>query len=887
MALVFSTIQSFIVNERLIVSSAVVLCIAVLIVMLGKFGAMRDKAQDLSEQVHKRLHLHEKHDQGQQPQQQLSQHYDGPPPRPCSQEVFAILRRKWVAQVVGDFDSGAIDQSDPNVQAKVKTMSEGGEAILCDFEPGPDRVFTSIGPLRADDTKFHRTYGKLLQLAIAWGTPGTPQYQNDEVLQKMVQGLDHIHNIFFNSSNKDIKDALASRTNWWAIQIGAPKTLADICVIIHDHLSADQRRRWGETIVGIVGNTAIPSLKGGNRSWMARTLIITGIFMDDANVLNRGIATISAQGGGPEIARNSLFRYVEPGDGEGLYKDGSLISHDVYPYAGGYGLVMLDSLACMLALLNAADSPDEFRIRDPNANVIYEMVERNFLPVVWQGIVFEHVRGREVSRRDGPGWKNGHRLIHAAALLSKGCGGQICTDLESFVRLWHNSSPIPTLDNSMLPQIPILNSILRSRSGPMAAPPRGGFATPIQEHFAYHSPDSRWCFTLSLCSKRIGRAETIGVENIKSWYQGDGMTYLFTHTHKTHYADDYWSTMDPLHVPGTTNHQTEPPPPKYKCMGYRDWSGGACWAGGGGGNGVAFRSNGVGARVAAVSMDHYAGDKRSAAKKSWFMMENAIVALGAGCTGNADPPSNLHTTVESRNLDCPGKLLVINGEEYRNEAGWEKASNRVYWAWLENTGGYVFLDAGRDAPYKLFSRQQRWGKWSDVNKGEQKSRCHREYLNIIIDHGVNPKSASYAYAILPLADVETTRLLSENPTWAVLQNTVELQAIRSQLDNGNGDVLMATFWTPGEVNGVRAEQPCQLVWGWWEAGSSWCLTVSDPTHRVQRVAVCIGAIGQRGLRVANASEGVVVDGDRVTFNGLRAGGAKSVFFSGRGGHDEL
>ncbi|KAJ6261599.1 Chondroitinase-AC [Drechslerella dactyloides] len=897
MAPTFPAVRSLTSNQRLLISSALVLVVAVLIVMFGKLGSLRDKAQGLSEHVQKHLHLNDH--PGQEHQQQPQQHIindgsgpqcagDPPPPvpqRPASQEAFANLRRKWFAQVVGDFDT--IDQSDPNVRTNVEAISDGGRRVLRDIQLRWDRVLKNVGPLRAGDIGFHTSYTRLLRLASAWATPGTAQYRDEEVLQRLLQGLDHIHKIFYNSGNQDIKDCIKSRNNWWAIQIGAPKTLADICVILYDQLGPDRRQQWGQTIVDFVGNTAIPSLKGGNRAWTARVLVITGIFMDNEDVLRRGIATLSAQGGGPEVSKNTLFQYVEAGAGEGLYKDGTLLSHDVYPYAGGYGLVMLDSVACLLALLNAPDSPDEFRVTDPNAGIIYEMVERNFLPVVWQGMIFEHVRGREVARRDGTGWKKGQALICAAALLSKGCGGNVSSDLESFVRLWHNSNPGATLNGCTLSQMPTLQSILRNRTGPVAAPPRGAFATPLQEHFAYHAPDSRWCFTLSLCSKRIGRAETLGVENIKSWYQGDGMTYLYTHTHKTHYDDDYWSTMDPLHVPGTTNHQVEPPPPRYKGMGYRDWSGGACWAGGGGGNGVAFRSGGAGARVAAVSMDHYAGDKRSAAKKSWFMMEHAIVALGAGCTGNSEPASNLHTTVESRNLDEPGRLLVINGEEYRNEPDWEKASNRVYWAWLENTAGYVFLDAGRDAPYKLFSRQRRCGKWSDVNEGEEKSDCHREYVNIIIDHGVNPKVSSYAYAILPLADVETTRLSSENPTWTLLQNTVEVQAIRNRFDNGNSDVLTATFWAPGGVDGVGVDQPCQLVWGSWSGGSSWCLTVSDPTHKVQRVAVSVPAIGQWGLRTANASEGVVSDGDRVIFDGLKDGAAKSIFFTGRGGHDEL
>ncbi|KAK6514656.1 hypothetical protein TWF281_004854 [Arthrobotrys megalospora] len=851
-------------------------------IMFSRLNKFKDKVHGLAEDVHDKLHTRDEHRPPPTHQQQTYPGQPPPiPPKPVTPEAYAILRRRWMDLVVGDFNK--IDTSNKVIHDHIARQSWGMNRLLETYNPTETQVFNNCGPFCATTVHFKNTCGRLLSLAIAWATPGTAQYQNDDVLQKLIHGIDVVYEKFFVKMADDIKRCIQTRENWWNIQIGAPQNLADLGVILYDHLGEERRKRLGAKTVELAGNPFTPSLKGGNRSWVSRILVVTGIFTDNAETIRMGIRCMSADGGSENVRKNTLFGYIQPGDGEGLYKDGSLISHDVYPYAGGYGLIMLGSVARLFSLLNSPESPDAFKIRDPNTSIIYDSVERNFLPVVWQGIIFEHVRGRGIARREGPGWDNGHVLIHAVALLSQGSTPEMATHLSSYVRLWVESNPGDIFPKAEVPQIPIIQSILSNTSLPAAPIPRGCFSCPMQEHFAYHSPDDSWCFTISTSSTRIGRAEALNKENLKAWYQGDGMTYLYTTTQKTHYADDYWPTMDPLHAPGVTNHQTEPPSPAaYKCVGFKDWSGGACWAGGGAGNGVAYKSNGIGARFAAVSMDHLSFDKASAAKKSWFLFENGIIALGAGCTGTPSPPSLLHTTIESRNLDKPGRPLIINGEEYTQPPGWIKKSQWVHWAWLENTGGYIFLDAkDRNPREKIFTRTSNCGAWRDINDSAKPDECCKEYVNIIINHGVNPRDSAYAYAILPLATREGTEEVQANPPWKVLANTVGIQAVEYSFERGV--ITLATFWAPGEINGVRVEQACQLVWGYW--GDEWCLTISDPSHKTAAVAVNLEVVGMKGLKVDRMDGGVEVDGGRVVFKGLKDGATKSVFF--KGGHDEL
>ncbi|KAF3096804.1 hypothetical protein TWF594_010990 [Orbilia oligospora] len=816
------------------------------------------------------------------PEKPHVQHKPPPiPPKPVSAEAYAILRKRWMNIIVGDFDH--IDSSSKEIQDRMTKMSTAMDKLLETYNPTDTQVFNNCGPFCATTVHFKNTCGRLLALAITWATPGTRRYQDLDVLQKILYGIDVVFENFFVKMADDIKKCIETRQNWWNIQIGAPQNLADLGVILYHHLHPTRRQEIGAKIVELVGNPFIPSLKGGNRSWVSRILIVAGIFTDNSTTIYTGIRCLSADGGNDNVRKNTLFGYIKPGDGEGLYKDGSLISHDVYPYAGGYGLIMLGSLARLLNLLNSEQSPHEFRVQDEHLEIIYHCVERNFMPVVWQGIIFEHVRGRGIARREGPGWDNGHLLVHATALLTLGSPSSLTPHLSSYVRLWQSTNPGDIFRDAEIPQISTLQAILSNPSLPIAPSPKGCFATPMQEHFAYHSLDDNWCFTISMSSTRIGRAETLNNENLKSWYQGDGMTYLYTSTHKTHYGDDYWPTMDPLHCPGTTNHQTPiPSPMPYKSMGYKPWSGGVCWASGGWGNGVAYGSNSVGARFVAISMDHLALDKHSSAKKSWYLTDRGIFALGASVSSDIQPGTEVHTTIESRNLDQPGRMVVINGEEYTDPPGWVKKSNRVHWAWLENTGGYIFLDAKDRTPTEMvFTREKRCGCWKDVTGDGKPDEICREYVNIVANHGVNPKEGKYAYAALPLATREETEYLQANPTWNVIRNDGNAQALEYRFDEG--EVIFITFWNRVEVKGIRVEERCQVIWGRWKG--EWCLSVSDPQHQNNcKVVVDVAMIRDRGLRVRRSDEGVTVDGSKVIIEGLKNGATKSICFGER---DEL
>src|SRR5262249_52955105 len=59
-------------------------------------------------------------------------------------------------------------------------------------------------------------------------------------------------------------------------------------------------------------------------------------------------------------------------------------------------------------------------------------------------------------------------------------------------------------------------------------------------------------FGLSMSSTRIANYESINEENLHGWFTGDGMTYLYIGNADTQFTGDFWPTIDPYFLPGTT-----------------------------------------------------------------------------------------------------------------------------------------------------------------------------------------------------------------------------------------------------------------------------------------------------------------------------------------------
>ena len=183
-------------------------------------------------------------------------------------------------------------------------------------------------------------------------------------------------------------------------------------------------------------------------------------------------------------------------------------------------------------------------------------------------------------------------------------------------------------------------------------------------------------------------------------------------------------------------------------------------------------------------------------RKAWFFFDREMVAMGAGIGSARDEP--VGTTLNQTGLHGP---VLIDG--HAAEPGEAKVQQS---SWLlHDEVGYTFLGPA-DASVKV---------------GPQ------SVFTLWIDHGVHPRDAQYAYAVLPGITAEQLAEWQAHRPLRVVANTTEQQAvIHDQLG-----VAEIVFYRPGSVTlapglTAKVDHPCLALLS--KHGNSTRVAVSSP-----------------------------------------------------------
>ncbi|WP_327588879.1 polysaccharide lyase 8 family protein [Nonomuraea sp. NBC_00507] len=668
---------------------------------------------------------------------------------------------------------GDIDTSDAVYAGPLARLSERAGGWLAAMTPGltwPDL------PLDDSPGNVSGSYGRLRRIATAWATPGTAQHGDDAVAARVVAALDLLYERHYN-------ERLPETGNWWFWEIGTPGELGRACVLLGDRLDAGRLEAYLGAIDRFcpdagrrAGNPAACEA-GANLADKAYIVALRG-------VAGRSAAKLAAARDGLSDVRGGVFHYVESGDG--FYRDGSFIQHGDVAYTGSYGLSLLIAVAGTLALLHR--SPWE--VTDPGRAVVLDAVERSFAPFVHDGLLMDTVRGRAVTRQRFSDRVAGHAAIGAVLLLARCAPEPYRGRFAELAKGWiERGGRHSYLERADVPETRRAVAVLDDKTIEAAPGPVGHFVFPSMDRVVHRRPG--WSFAISLSSRRVAAYEAINGENPHGWYTGDGMTYLYTGD-LGQFGDGFWPTVNPYRLPGTTVDTREREDLSFRAdRPDNAWAGGAVLQGRYGAAAMELTGDGAGPR----------------ARKSWFCLDTAVVALGSGITGSGG--HSVETVVENRATDA---------EPYLGDG----------WAHLAGVGGYVMEGA-----HSLV--ETRTARWRDINAGEDTRGASRpvtrRYVTFWFDHGVDPVDASYSYVLLPNASRERTRAFRGSRPIRVAANTTLVQAVRMR------GLLAATFWAAGEVDGVRVDAPCTLLVR--RAGGRVVVAVADPSRTVDAVTVTL------------------------------------------------
>ncbi|MFI5658465.1 polysaccharide lyase 8 family protein [Streptomyces sp. NPDC051684] len=705
-----------------------------------------------------------------------------------------------LARAAGQLTGGEVDPDDPDVAAALAALDQqaAGWWQALDRSAGRTALWSDLAPA-SDPGMFGQSYTRLRTLATAWATPGTSLTDDGTVRDALLDALRFLRTTGYN-------DARAESGNWWFWEIGAPRALLDTCVLLRAHLPAADLSAYLKTVAKFVPNadrrTNSPTLAetGANRADKAVIVALRGLLAGDPDVValaRDGLSDVRDSG------KNSLFQYVTSGDG--FYEDGSFVQHSSVAYTGTYGGVLLGSAGQLIALL--ADS--QWSVTDPAVKVLYEAVERSFVPVLLDGVMMDALRGRAVSRERARDHTDGAATASFVLQLADGAPQSYAAGWRSTVKGWIlRNKDTPYLRLVGLPALTRAKALLADTAVRPAERLTGHYAFADMDRVVHRRPG--WSCALSLSSKRIAAYEAGNGENLHGWYTGDGMTYLYDGDDLDAFGDDFWPTVNPYRLPGTTVDTRE-----------------RADLGTGAGTGTFRPKNAVAggavldSRYGAAAMELIADGSTLRAKKAWFLLDNAVVALGAGIT--ASDGRTIETVVENRNLHADGApRLTVDDRPQPGEQGWSARLTDAHWAHLEGTGGYVFPAGG---PLRVL-REERTGTWRSLNTGADTggstTPVTRRYATLWFDHGPSPESASYAYVLLPGATAAATAAWSRSTPVRVLTNTATVQAVESP----RLGLRAAHFWAAGSVEGLRADGPGTVLVRRRDDGIS--VAVSDP-----------------------------------------------------------
>jgi hypothetical protein len=218
-------------------------------------------------------------------------------------------------------------------------------------------------------------YSKIRTIAIGYGSEGSEIYKNSSILENIVYLLDWVHDNYF-SKRENV--TFTGFNNWWDWEIGSPHRLLEALSILKDSLTQKQIYKYIEPIERYV---PFPSRTMCGRFNTAFSCIFTGAFKKDYIKIATAVESI-----------RECFDLVEISDG--FYEDGSFIQHQYYAYQGGYGSDMLTAMSRISYSLEDTI----FRLDEEIKDGQFTWIINSFLPVMYNGVYFDLVRGRSLSR---------------------------------------------------------------------------------------------------------------------------------------------------------------------------------------------------------------------------------------------------------------------------------------------------------------------------------------------------------------------------------------------------------------------------------------------------------------------------------------------------------
>jgi hyaluronate lyase len=690
-------------------------------------------------------------------------------------------RERWVVLKTG----GALDLTDPDIAAAAGARSAKGLASGAGMMTGADRgacdcLWQDL-PCKGSPNNVMFSYDRLNDMAVAYRTPGSYLAGNPALRDLIVDGISWLVGRWY---NEQIFIEKGNDTNYWSqYEWGIPQALNDVLTMMYGHFTRAQVAANTAAMKRFSPDCSRNKVKGdgtsspsdaSNRVVLCKVAMVRG-FLDktDATIVD---------------ARNKVLpvlAYVT--DRDGFYRDGSFIQHDHHPYNGGYGLHFIDNLSKILLVVEG--TPD-WSFAASDLTNLWKWVYDSFEPFVFRGAFIDSVRGRAVARHGGGGHAQGGLTAALIATLAQ-IAPSHAANFKSIVKEMLRNDTYQSWRTAYYPYELKLVKAIMNDSGVTPrtfwAEPNSGqkkgitFIHGAMDRVLHRAPS--FMFGVAMSSHRIADYESTTGENLNGWNTAYGMTYVMNDD-QGQYEGNYWATQDPYRRAGTTVDTVVQRPDAIKTNGEyfssSYWAGGASFSYGGAREdyGVAGMDMIQQARVQAAGNPI---EQRITAKKSWFMFDEEIVALGSGitCVGPTGC-SFVETIVENRKLNAAGSnTFRVNNVQQTSAVGVSSEFTGTN-AFAHLAGSVSGGDIGYYFPGTAtvdWSRTLREGDWSGIGPGPS-GIVKDHYLEMHFEHTRVPNNTGYAYALLPGMTASATATYAAAPEFTILEASNDAHGVR-------------------------------------------------------------------------------------------------------------
>ena len=303
--------------------------------------------------------------------------------------------------------------------------------------------------------------------------------------------------------------------------------------------------------------------------------------------------------------------------------------------------------------------------------------------------------------------------------------------------------------------------------------------------------------SVRMCSSRtVGMEMDVNTENLYGYYLPFGLTYIYRTGGE---YEEIFPIWDWARLPGVTSPHEE-----IRMKGK-----------------VGQKTNFVGG----VSDGHYGISvmdldlEHTQAQKAWFWFDDEWVALGTGIRSTHQAP-----IVTGVNQTLLRGDVLLNDQKFYGVREQLKGTN---WVWHDSVA-YFF--PGKQLLHIQAIEQH--GQLQKIYGLGADSIYRSDVFSLWLDHGLQPKHASYAYMVLPACSTVPKEQLESGPPIDIPINTPAMQMVNHQKLGLSGIVFYeAGVATLPDGRQIEVDHPCLVLLDL----PNKQLTISDPTTNLKEI----------------------------------------------------